>query len=53
MVIPEWLFKEEQTPNKKNKKLDNPQTLKQIAREKIKMNDKEIVEELAEKTINP
>ena len=35
-IIPEWLFKEEQTPTKKKiKKLYNPKTLKQLAREKL------------------
>ena len=40
IIIPEWLFKEKQTPVKKNikKKLHNPEPLKQIARENIKMN---------------
>ena len=47
MIITEWLFREEHTPIKnKNKKVYNPETLKQIAREIIKMNDKEIDEEL-------
>ena len=40
LIIPEWLFKEEQTLNKKKvQKVYNPKTLKQIARENIKMND--------------
>ena len=43
MTISEGLFKEEHTPNKnKIKKVYNPKTLKQIARENIKMNDKEL-----------
>ena len=42
MIIPEWLFKEEQAPSKKKiQKIYNPKTLKQIARENIKLNDKE------------
>ena len=50
MIITEWLFKEEQSPNKnKTKKVYNPKTFKQIARGNIKMNDKE----LAKKMINP
>ena len=54
MIIPEWLFKEEQTPIKnKIKKVYNPKTLKQIARENIKMNDKELDKELAKKMNNP
>ena len=50
--IPEWLFKEEQEPIKK-KKIYNPKTLKQIARDNIKLDDKELVKELAKKMINP
>ena len=55
MNIPELLFTEEQSPiNKKNeKKVYNPKTLKQIARENIKMNEKELDRELAKKMINP
>ena len=50
MIIPEWLFKQEQTPIKKKiQKVYNPKTLKQIAREKIKLDDKE----LAKMMINP
>ena len=37
MIIPEWLFKQEQTPIKKKiQKVYNPKTLKQLPREKIK-----------------
>ena len=54
MIIPEWLFKEEQVPIKKQiKKVNNPKTLKQIARENIKLNDKELDKDLAKKMINP
>ena len=54
LIIPEWLFKEEQTPiKKKTQKAYNPKTLKQIARENIKMNDKKLDKELAKKMINP
>ena len=50
MFIPEWLFKQEQTPIKKKiQKIYNPKTLKQLAREKIKLDDKEI----AKMMINP
>ena len=39
--IPEWLFKEEQRPvEKKMKKIHNPKTLKQIARQNFEMNYK-------------
>ena len=50
MVIPEWFFKEEKSPIKKKiQKVYNPKTLKQLAREKIKLDDKE----LAKIMINP
>ena len=48
MIIRECLFKEEQAPIKKQiKKLYNPKTLKQIARQNIKLNDKELDKKLA------
>ena len=54
MIIPEWLFREEQTPNKnKIKKVFNPKTLKQIARQNMKMKDKELDKELGKKMISP
>ena len=50
MIIPEWFFKEEKSPIKKKiQKVYNPKTLKQLAREKIKLDDKE----LAKIMINP
>ena len=50
MIIPEWFFKEEKTHIKKIiQKVYNPKTLKQLAREKIKLDD----EELAKMMINP
>ena len=50
MIIPEWFLKEEKTPIKKKiQKVYNPKTLKQLAREKIKLDDKE----LAKIMINP
>ena len=50
IIMPEWLFKEGQAPTK-NKiiKIDNPKTLKQIARENIKLNDKKVDKEVAKK----
>ena len=43
MIIPDWLFKEDRSPiMKKIQKVYNPKTLKQLAREKIKLNDKEL-----------
>ena len=54
MIITEWLFKEEQTPfEKKIKKVYKPKTLKKIARQNIKLKDKELDKELAKKMINP
>ena len=50
MIIPEWFFKEEKTPIKKKiQKVYNTKTLKQLAREKIKLDDKEF----AKMMINP
>ena len=50
MIIPEWLFREERSPIKKKiQQVYNPKTLKQLAREKIKLDDKE----LAKIMINP
>ena len=50
MIIPEWFFKEERTPIKKKiQKVYNPKTLKQLAREKIKLDDIEF----AKIMINP
>ena len=50
MIIPEWFSKEEKLPFKKKiQKVYNPKTLKQLAREKIKLDDKE----LAKIKINP
>ena len=54
MIIPEWFFKGERSPIKKKiQKVYNPKTLKQIARENIKMDDKELDKELAKMMINP
>ena len=54
IIIPEWLLKEEQEPIKnKAKKVYNPKTLKQIARENIKLGNKELDKELAKKLITP
>ena len=42
-IIPEWSFKREQTTIKKKiQKAYNPKTLKQLAREKIKLDDKKL-----------
>ena len=43
MIIPEWLFKEEQAPIKKQiEKIYNPKTLEQLARKNIKLSDEEL-----------
>ena len=50
MLLPDWLFKEVRSPIKKKiRKVYNPKTLKQLAREKLKLDDKE----LAKMMINP
>ena len=51
MIIPEWLF-QEPTENKINK-IYNPKSLKQIARDNIRLDDKLLNKELAKKMINP
>ena len=51
MTIPEWFFKEEQSPMKK-KKVCNPKS-KQRARNNNKLDDKDLEKELAKKMINP
>ena len=50
MILPERFFKEEKSPIKKKiQKVYNPKTLKQLARGKIKLDDKQ----LAKMMINP
>ena len=50
MIIPDWLFNEERSPVKKEmKKVYNQKTLKELIREKFKLDDKEI----AKMMINP
>ena len=51
MIIPEWLFQE--PVENKNTKIYNPKSLKQIARNNIKLDDKQLNKELAKKMINP
>ena len=51
MIIPEWLFREP-VENKINK-IYNPRSLKQIARDNIRLDDKQLNRELAKKMINP
>ena len=51
MIIPEWLFRE--PVENKIKKIYNPKSLKQIARNNIRLDDKQLNRELAKKMINP
>ena len=51
MIIPEWLFRE--PIENKIKKIFNPKSLKQLARNNIKLDDKQLNKELAKKMINP
>ena len=51
MIIPEWLFKE--NIENKIKKIYNPISLKKLARNNIKLDDKQLNKELAKKMINP
>ena len=51
MIIPEWLFQE--PIENKIKYIYNPKSLKQLARNNIKLDDKQLNKELAKKMINP
>ena len=51
MIIPEWLFQE--TVEKKNKKIYNRRSLRQLARNNIRVDDRQLNKELAKKMINP
>ena len=51
MIIPEWLFRE--SVENKLKKIYNPKSLKQLARNNIKLDDKQLNKELAKRMINP
>ena len=51
MIIPEWLF-QEPVENKINK-IYNPKSLKQLARDNIRLDDKQLNKELATKMLNP
>ena len=52
MIIPDWLFREP-VENKIKKIIYNPRSLKQIARDNIRLDDKQLNKELAKKMINP
>ena len=47
LIKPEWLFKE--PIENKNKNLQNPKPLSQIARDIIKLDDKQVNKELAKR----
>ena len=51
LIIPEWLF-QEPIENKINK-IYNPQSLRQLARNNNKFDDKQLNKEMARKMINP
>ena len=51
LIIPQWLFQE--PVGNKIKKIYCPKSLKQIARENIKLGDKQLNKELARKMLNP
>ena len=51
MIKPEWLFKE--PIGSKIKNIYNPNPLRQIVRDFIKLDDKQLEKELAKKMINP
>ena len=51
MIIPEWSFQE--PVENKIKKIYNPKPLKQLARDNIRLDDKQLNKELAKKMINP
>ena len=51
MIIPEWLF-QEPVGNKVNK-IYNPKSLKQLARDNTKLDEKQLNKELAKKMLNP
>ena len=51
MIIPEWLFQE--PVENKIKKIYNPKPLRQLARDNIRLDDRQLKKELAKKMINP
>ena len=51
MIIPEWLFQD--TTENIIQKSYNPKPFRQIARDKIKLDDKQLNNELAERMIIP
>ena len=51
MILPEWLF--EKPIENQNIKIYNPKSLKQLARDKIRLDDKQLNKELAKKMLDP
>ena len=51
MIIPEWLFQEADENNIRKKY--NPKPLRQLARDNIRLDDKQLNKELARRMINP
>ena len=51
MIIPEWLFRE--PVENKIETIYNPKSLKQLARNNIKLDDKQLNKEIAKKMLNP
>ena len=51
MIIPGWIFRE--PSENKNKKIFNPNSLKQMARDNLRLDDKHLNKELARKMLNP
>ena len=51
MIEPEWLFQE--TVENKINKIFNPKSLKQLARDNINLDKKQLNKELAKKMLNP
>ena len=51
MIIPDWLFQE--PVETKINKIYNPKSLKQLARDNIRLDDKQLNKELAKNMINP
>ena len=51
MIIPEWLFQE--PVENKIIKIHNPRSLKQIARDNIRLDEKQLNKQLAKKMLNP
>ena len=51
MILPEWLFQE--PIENENEKINNPKSLKQIARDNIKLDDKQLNKELAKRMLIP